>query len=417
MSGLVTEGQARLAAIAGAVAALLRGDDVAVDALLPAWRALAPACHPLACADVVDIAALTQVLARRPGLLVPGDACGVVEAKDVDPRGGRRAAAVAGALADALVVALEARKLAFGMTAPKDALRAAFSDPDTARDALAAVRDLAVTIAPSSSTSAPAPDSTAELTAALRAAHDAGRPVHLVVGAPVRRLLDVLSPYCRRLRVDLALAGRAPSAVPDDDDVYRGLDRLLAAAPDTVAERRRSDADEGFVDVDAGFVVDAARLVEDHVDRRARGLVTALKRARVVVVGVVDEGAVPALDVVPASTRVVAAGNGNASLGALLGALLDVASGAVLPLARGNDDGDDHGCATSLSLPWRALAPAASGLVVDEGAFAAAQALWRRRIDDVRWPAPTVVVDDDSSRAALQALAAMVPAGTRRGTP
>jgi hypothetical protein len=405
MSGLVTEGQARLAPVASAVTALLQGHDVDVDALLPAWRALAPACHPLANADVVDVAALTAVLARRPGLLGGGDDVGdgrgVVDVVDDDPRGGRPAAAVARALADALTVTLESRKIGFGMAAPPAALREAFSDPATARDVLSAVRDLAgVTIATTTSSQESA---TAALTAALSATASPGRPVHIVAGAGVRRILDVLSPYCRRLRVDLALAGRAPGAVADDDDAYRGLDRLVRAAAGTVTERRAADADEGFVDTNAGFVIDAARLVEDHVDRRARGLVAALKRARVVVVGVVDEAACAALDVVPASTRVLAAGTAD---GALF-ALLDAATGAVLPLLDVDHDAD---VTTSLSLPWRGLAPAAVQIGVDEGAYAAAQALWRRRLDDPRWPLPAVVVADDASRAALQALASMVPA-------
>jgi hypothetical protein len=402
MSGRVTEGQARLAPIAGAVVALLRGDDVDVDALLPAWRALSPACHPLAGGDVVDVAALTRVLARRPGLLVGGATPVVVDAIDDDPRGGRADAAVARALADALVVRLESRKIAYGLTAPAPALRAAFADPETARQTLSAVRDLAgIAIAAPTTTTSPA-----ALVGALGPLLDAAggpRALHVVVGARVRRLFDLLSPYCRRLRVDLALAGRAAGGVPDDDDVYRGLDRLLAAAPATVVERRRADAAEGFVDSGAGFVVDAARLVEDLVDRRARGLVAALKRARAVVVGVIDERMVDALDAVPASTRVLVPGAGGSC-----GALVDGASGAVLPLH------DVEEGAPSLSVSTSALAPVTPGLAVDEGGFAAAQALWRRRIDDPRWPVPGVTVDDDVTRAALQALAAMVPAAPRR---
>ncbi|MBM4279967.1 MAG: hypothetical protein FJ137_04195 [Deltaproteobacteria bacterium] len=404
MAGPVLHGQARAAALAGAARALSGGDDVDLDALLPAWRALSPACHPLAGADVVDVPSLVDVLARRPGLLSTAGAPGLVDVVDDDPRGGPPDRAAARALADALVVRLEGRKIAHGLPAPPAALRAAFSDPDTARAALAAVRDL-----PAVALAMPPPPRGVDALAIAVATHKAaGHPIHVVVGPAVRRLLDLLSPYCRRLRVDLALAGRPPGGVPDDDDVYRGLDRLLREATDTVAERRAHDAAEGLVDDDVGFVIDGARLVEDLVDRRARGLVPALKRARVVVVGVVDGGALAGLDLVPASTQALVDVRPHDDGAPPPGALVDAATGAVLPLA---GDGPP-----SLSLPWRGLATHDSA-VADEGGFATLQALWRRRVDEPRWPAPGVVFGDEPTRGALQALAALVPAGTRRGAP
>jgi hypothetical protein len=243
-----------------------------------------------------------------------------------------------------------------------------------------------------------------------------GVALHVLVGAPVRRVLDVLAPYCRRLRVDLALLGRAPGAVPDDDDVYRGLERLLATEPGCVAERRVGDDDEGFFDTGVGFVIDSVRLGEDLVDRRARGLVAPLKRKRAVIVGVVDGDALAALPTTPASVTVLASGSRQPSV------LVDGGGTGVLPLGAagvGRDErtevGDDSDGAearaptASLSLPWRGLAP--GGGSVDEGAFAAAQAAWRRTLT-AGWPAPSVRIDDDPSALALAALASLVPATT-----
>jgi hypothetical protein len=405
MSGDVLDGQARTRPLVAVVDALLQDGPDALpdpDALLPAWRALGPVAQPGAADDVVDVAAVVEVLARRPDVLGDASGGGDIVVEDDDPRGGPRARAVARALADVLVLRLEGRKLAHGLPVPPAAVRAAFPDPDTARAVLAAVRDLP---APTLRPAAPAPSSDDVAVLVEAAAHggarDAGAGVHVIVGPTVRRALDLLSPYCRRLRVDLALAGRAPQAPPDDDDVYRGLARLLRAEPGCVAERRARDADEGFFDTDLGFVVDAARLVDDLVDRRARGLVAPLKRARVRVVGLVDADGLRAWPG-PAPASVTVLGHG-ARAPALV---VDGATGAVLPVPVEAVDDAVAGC--SLSLPWRGLGPA--GVAVDEGVFAAAQAAWRRRVADPAWPAPVVRVADDDSLAALAALAALVPA-------
>jgi hypothetical protein len=413
MTGRVTEGQARLSPIVATVDAIVDGavDAVDIDALLPAWRALVPACHPGASADVIDVASLADVLTRRPTLL----STGVVDVVDADPRGGDRRTAVARAVADALIVRLEGAKIAHGLPAPAAALRQAFLDPDTARDALAAVRDLEqIAVGP-----LPALDDDARqrLCEAIAAVALPARPVHVLLGPAVRRVLDLLSPYCRRLRVDLALAGRAPGGIPDDDDVYCGLDRLLAAAPETVAERRMADDAEGFVDGDAGFVVDAALLVEDHVDRRARGLVAPLKGSRAVVVGLVDPGALAALDIAPASLTALARGGDDG-----VELVVDAATGHALPLPHALRGVEHDGRGASLSVPWRGLTPgvivhkaAGDGDVrVDEGAFALLQAAWRRRVVDARWPPPRLSFCGQHSAAALAVLAALVPATAER---
>jgi hypothetical protein len=408
MAGPLTDGQALVGPIANAVAALLRGEDADVDVLLPAWRALAPACHPGAGRDEVDVAALAAVLGRHPDLLADvgstaGRPIAVVGCVDDDPRGGPPAAAVARMLADVLVLRLESRKIAHGLPAPAPALRAVFPDPDTARRVLAAVRDLpGLAVAPA------APPATDGLLDALTAPGMAGRAVHIAVGGSIRRLLDLLSPYGRRLRVDLALAGRAAGAVPDDDDVYRGLARLAQQAPETISERRAVDAAEGFFDCNAGFVLDTSRLVEDLVDRRVRTLVPTLQRARLVLVGVVDARAVRSLPGIPASTHVLVDDDADRAPGALL----DGATGAVLPIAGAG--------ASALSLPWRGLAPTTADgapvAAVDEGSFAALQALWRRRVDAPDVPPPGVIVDRDPTRAAMQLLATLLPSRPRRPT-
>jgi hypothetical protein len=404
-----------LRAMADAAAPLVRAVDVVaagaaldpvdVTALLPSLRALSPACAPMAAVDVVDVAAVVEVLRRRPGLLDGGPGSVGVDVDDdpVDPRGAPRAVRAARAVVDAAILALEAKKLAFGLTAPPAALKAAFSSPDEARATLLALRGLEdrIAVVPSSSTSPVwAPTLPAD------------REVHVVAGAGARRVLDLLAPSVRRLRVELALAGRR-GAVVDDDDVYRGLARLHAADPATVDERRERDAEEGVVEVEggAGFIIDTAGLVEDLVDRRARALILPLKKARVVVIGVVDPAELP---------RVLRslADDGVAIRGLQL----------LVPASHGEDDSDDEPGATvdaasghvwpgapttaTLSLPWLGLAPAS--VPGDEGAFTLLQAAAAARLDGTVTTTPPLrrVVGDDSAPA-LAALARMVPLKAR----
>jgi hypothetical protein len=426
MAVLVRDGQAHLCLLARAAGTLLHSgvdDAINVDALLPAWRALSPRCHTRAGEDVVDVATLVDVLRRRALWSGVTDTVGriAVQATSRDPRGGSLVIAAAHALADALVVRLEAQKIAHGFPSPPAAVRNAFADPETARSVLTFVRDLAgVVVVP------PEPCASNTLVSAwakLNVGRDE-RPVHVVMGPHVRRVFDLLSPYVRRLRVDLALLGRAAGGVVEDDDVYRGLARLCRAEPATIVERRRADADEGFLDDDAGFIIDAGRLVEDLVDRRVRAHVSSLKRARAVVIGVVDERLLPFLEMTPTSVRVVVSGTSANS-----DRLVDAGSGAVLPVL-----GKEGGVA-SLSLPWRGFAPAQEAGPIDEAGWVSMQAAWRKTLAEKPWPAPVLHIggtqggpdphygdgdgddgddDDDSSRLALAAFASWnAPVGLR----
>jgi hypothetical protein len=399
-----------LRAMADAAAPLVRAVDVVaagaaidpvdVTALLPALRALSPACAPMAAVDVVDVATVVEVLRRRPGLLDggPGSVGVDVDGDPVDPRGAPRAVQAARAVVDAAIVALEAKKLAFGLTAPPAALKVAFASPEEARATLLALRGLddRIAVAPSSSSS---PSWAPTL--------PADREVHVVAGAGARRVLDLVAPSVRRLRVELALAGRR-GAVVDDDDVYRGLVRLHAADPATVDERRERDAEEGVVEVEggAGFIIDAVGLVEDLVDRRARALILPLKRARVVIIGVVDPADLPRVlrgladDGIPVRglQLLVPASHGEDDGEDEPGATVDAASGHVWPGAPAT---------ATLSLPWLGLAPA--GAAADEGAFTLLQAAAAARLDGTVTTTPSLrrVVGDDSAPA-LAALARIV---------
>jgi hypothetical protein len=207
--------------------------------------------------------------------------------------------------------------------------------------------------------------------------------------------------------VELALAGRR-GAVVDDDDVYRGLVRLHAADPATVDERRERDAEEGVVEVEggAGFIIDAVGLVEDLVDRRARALILPLKRARVVIIGVVDPADLPRVlrgladDGIPVRglQLLVPASHGEDDGEDEPGATVDAASGHVWPGAPAT---------ATLSLPWLGLAPA--GAAADEGAFTLLQAAAAARLDGTVTTTPSLrrVVGDDSAPA-LAALARIV---------
>jgi hypothetical protein len=409
---------AALAPIARAIDAVMCGealDPTVVDSLLPTLRALPLAAAPLAGADEVDVGALVQIVRRRPALLQQSDDHGPVwldvEAGALDPRGTARAIRVARSVLDAVVVALEAKKLTFGFTAVPTALKAAFSTPEDARALLLAVRALDGRVGVSSSS----PPSTWTATV------PADREIHVVAGAVGRRLVDLLSPAVRRLRVELALAGRRGGVI-DDDDVYRGLERLFESDPDTVSERRAHDATEGVIETDdgGGFIVDTAALNEELVDRRARGLIAPLKKARVAIVGVVDPSdlgavlaglgadghAVRSLQLLVPATRGTRANtdderhddeqHDHANVDD--GAIIDAASGHLWP-----------GTATraTVSSPWLALAP--TDVAADEGAFALQQAAARwRLVHPSAGPVRLFRSVDDDSDVVLQALAAMV---------
>lgn len=400
-----------IAAVAGG--ASLEGDEVM--ALGPVLRAVGPACCPGAALDVIDVATLMGILQRRPGLLDP-------EADDdvtIDPeqplaaRGEGPGLRAARAVVDAAVLALEARKLAFGLVAPPAALKVAFASPDEARAVLGAVMalDARLRVAGASPGLSWSPSLPPD------------REVHVVAGSAARRVLDVLSPSVRRLRVELALAGRR-GAVVDDDDVYRGLARLHDSDHATVAERRAADAAEGVLEVDdgGGFVIDSASLVEDLVDRRARSLLLPFKKARVAVIGVVD-----AADLGRVLGHLQRAGRPPRTVQLLVpstaspardddpagpdhpGAIVDVASGHVwpgLPSSSPSPSPPSSSRGATLSLPWLGLLPA--GVLGDEDAFTLLQACARAALDGPLPPPGLARVVADDSAAALQALATMV---------
>jgi|GEM_PF-1239777 len=437
MSRTLAAAQHTIAPLASAVAALVGGDAVDVGPLLPVVRAAGVRAYPGAGADTVDVVALMEVLGRRPELpaslasddgpagsdseqqqqqllLVAVDDVGTT--LGLDPRGAPARHRAARALIDACIIGLESRKLAHGLVATPSSLKASFASPDEARAVLGMVASLSaatVVVVPSSSSSSSSLSSSS-LTSLLERL-PADRPLHVVVGGGARRLLDVVSPSVRRLRVDLALVGRRGTVV-DDDDVYRGLRRLHDDSPATVGERRHTDASEGCWEDDDGavFFIDGTRLVEDLVDRRARSLVLPLKRARAGIVGVVDDSALSAvlLALAEGGRRVVSLQTLTPSVPAddsadadsgdsndrLDGLVVDPASGHGWPVAS----------SSSLSVPWLGLLP--GGVGGDDGAFMALQGAARARLCEPALPPCRLrrVSSDDDSTAALGALATMV---------
>lgn len=400
MSGDVVTSQARLQAVARAYDALYDrcvagdvggSDDVGdggvvdVEPLLWHWRQLRPRAHPGAGDDSVDVEALVGVLSRRPDALAAPLTVDEVAGPTTDPRGRPLRQQLARAFADACILGLEQQKLRHGMTAPRAALKAAFASPDVARDTLVAVRDADV---PRVAIGALAVD-----------VSDVPAGAHVVAGAAARRLQDLLSPYVRRLRVDLALLGRG--AAPDDDDVYRGLALLNARAPGCVAERR-AQADE-FGDDGRVFVVDCARLSDDGVDRRARSLLLPLKKAGVVVVGVVDVAVLEAVLRAAGPVRSVQL-LCPASATRLPRVVVDAAGGAAFV----NEGGGSGACVSVVDNAFVSVDDDVCSAV--DAAFAVA-AVARAAVDgDV--PAPTVrlAAPKDESAVALEALASLVPA-------
>lgn len=428
MSALLTEGQARLQPIARAIEALCEGDGVDVEGLLWAWRQLQPRCHRGASdagIDAIDVAAIVDVLGRRPRLFENGTLAplGVDDGPDGhsgdEPRGTPLRQRMARALADACTLGLERQKLLHGLAPTASSLKQHFASPDVARDTLQALIDADVPqVTPLSDRAGDAPWPPAAVLSLLSplspllssSATTSGRVVHLLLG-DVGRALDVVSPCVRRLRVELALLGRdgaSPQAARvDDDDVYRGLDRLDAREPGCVAERR-AHPDE-FADDGAVFVVDTRRLHEDAVDRRARSLVPALKKKNAIVVGVSELLLLPSIlrALRPTSIQILASSSSSSS--SFPSALLD-GTGAVLPLP---GDGPP-----ALSVPWAGLLPIdldVAGLVAGIDAHAWAAAVWRARIVDDGLPAPTLrlVADRDRSTCALQAWAHTTPSTSR----
>ena len=377
-----------VAPLVRAVDALLAGDAVDIAPLLPIARAARLAGYANAGADTVDVAAVADVLRRRPGILhaVIDEALHLVD--DTDALVGPRRHRAARLLVDALILALESTKLRFGLRPSPAALKAVFDTADEARAVLAAVAAVPAVVVvqplPAPSTQRP-PDL-------------AG--VHLVVGPAARRLQDMLSHAIRRLRVDLALLGRRNTIV-DDDDVYRGAAILDDEEPGCRQERLDKDADEGvIVDDGRSFVVDTARLQEELVDRRLRSLLLPLKKARAVIVGVVDDDHLDmALALTPRSVQVVVAGSAVSSSPWLV----DAASGAITV-------GDPDEPIGSLSVPSPLLVPDDNRW--DDGAWRLLQAIQAARLT-MPLVHPRTRSGDDLSALCAVAVAAMVPVAER----
>jgi hypothetical protein len=199
----------------------------------------------------------------------------------------------------------------------------------------------------------------------------------------------------RHLRVDLALLGRRNGRI-DDDDVYRGLTHLDAHDPACRHERNSADAAVGVRASGDHFVVDTTMLQEDLVDRRLRSLLAPLKKQRAVIVGVLDDAALPAVLVLhPRPLQVLSTTNAATSASPTL---LDAASGHVWP----GSDG------LSLSLPSPLLFPVNAPFVVDDSAFSLVQAAARAAMERGT-PLPVVKLGDEASMVGAAAVAAMVP--------
>lgn len=372
------------------------GEVVSVEPLLWAWRQMRPRWHPGAGDDEVDVASLADVCRRRPDALSTP-----LRPVDDDPRRRPVRQQVARCLADACILGLEQQKLRHGLTAPAEALKAAFATRDAARATLEAVRDAAV----------PAVEVGHVVVDVSRLTGLAKTAVHVVAGVPARRLQDLLSPYVRRLRVDLALLGRGGGVI-DDDDVYRGLERLNEREPGCVRERRDGEDKEGISDDGCIFVVDVARLVDDGVDRRARSLLAPLKKQGAIIVGVVDTSALAAVLAAtrPQTVQLLA----TATATTTPRALTDGAGGVAL--LAGNDG-------PALSVPATGWLPHNDGDARDDDddddaaadAFFAWSVAARAHADDDGLPAPSLALamPKDESEVALRALAALVPARQR----
>lgn len=381
--------QGALSPLAMAVEALCGGHVVDVEALLAAVRATPIAGYPGAAADIVDVPAILDVLSRHPhvnehaqhldddGLLY------LAAATDDDAPRRHRASRL---LVDGIVLALESRKLQWGQRPAPAALKAHFASPDDARAVLSSLATLPpLRLHPVDNV----------VVARNPPSVGADRVVHVVVGHAAQRLFDMLSPAVRHLRVDLALLGRRNGRI-DDDDVYRGLAHVDAHDPACRHERNSADASLGVRTFGDHFVVDTAVLQEDLVDRRLRSLLAPLKKQRAVIVGVIDDDALPAvLWLQPRTLQVVSTCTGPTSSSPTL---LDAASGHVWPGADG----------LSLSLPSPLLFPVSAPFVVDDSAFALVQAA-ARAATERGTPLPVVKLGDEASTVCLAAVAAMVP--------
>lgn len=383
-------GQGRAAGrrlIARAARALSEDGAVSTEGLLAAYRAAAPANHAGATHDIVDAAFLAR--ARALG----GDALLAARALRLTSAPWRAAVRIAPAdddtlellsppredrAGDALLlllgVSLEAAKLAHGLPVPPESLRAAFPNPTAAQDALAALRE-----GGDARLLEQAPG-TARIEAAALAALVGDRPCYLVTGAGAARLHDLLSPFARRLRAPLVeLAGRLETAPPRDEAAYLGLEALLDADADVLAERLEAERADACVPVGEGAIaVRCEALPDGEVDRRCRESAAQLKRARALLVLVEPnaESVAEALRVLGASARALAVvTEGNSAC--TPAALRDEATGHVALV----DNALPDAAGTLCSLPSLALADGGPG--ADASAFALTQPLLTARAQGV----------------------------------
>ncbi len=386
----VFDAQVALAPLAMAVEALCAGHVVDVEPLLAAVRATPIAGYPGAAADVVDVPAILEVLSRHPHVAEHeqhiDDGVLWLTAADDDhtPRRHRGSRL----LVDAIVLALESRKLQWGQRPEPAALKANFASPDDARALLSRLIALpALRLQPVHENNV--------VVARNPPTVGADRVVHVVVGHAAQRLFDMLSPAVRHLRVDLALLGRRNGRI-DDDDVYRGLAHVDAHDPTCRSERNTADASMSVRAHSDHFVVDTTVLQEDLVDRRLRSLLAPLKKQRAVIVGVLDDDALPAvLWLHPRTLQVVSTCNAPTSSSPTL---LDAASGHVWPGADG----------LSLSLPSPVLFPVSAPFVVDDSAFWLVQSA-ARAATERSTALPVVKLGDEASTVCAASVAAMVP--------
>ena len=396
-----------LATLCDATRHLRRHGDIAVEPLLLSWRSLRPALHPRAEDDAVDVGFIRRALdVGGPSLLRSA----AVIATPHDPRGRflRRGTGVLGeALAWACGLSLEAKKFAHGLRPSADDLRPWFQTPSEARHAIDALLQggsaRTVRIAPLSSAAPALPKD---------------RVIHIVAGAGAWRVVDLLSPYARRLREPLKKLGHSlsPSAeAPSDDDVYGGMRRLFHTVPVCLAERRSVEAArDGIIDDGAVAVIRMEAVADELVDRRVRAVAQGLKRSRAVIVALADPAALHTIlrsELEVTSVQIVVEGS-RAGRPAWLN---DAATDTVVPIT--GSSGLDTLC--SLSLPSLALAPReAATACIDEGAFRLLQEVFSVRAMGVSLPHATVrvVTDDDGawSQAACEALASL-PSQAPRG--
>lgn len=383
MTETSADGQDALRLLSRAARALVEEGELSTDGLLPAWRLLAPRFHAGADQDVVDVATIARCRA-----LLAHDRIQVVSASPRAPvrfidgaLAGARDSVVGDAFATALALSLETAKLSHGLPVPDDALRAAFATPAEAQRALDAMR--AGGVVRSVDATPFLHDADARIDTNRLAALARDRPTYVVVGVGARRIHDLLSPFARRLRAELAPLG----AHARGDELYAGI-AALYGADDTNSgtvddERLAVEANDGFDATGPGAVaVLCEKLTESEVDARVREAATSLKRARALLVLVEERASSLAyvLQAAGASARAVVCVV-DASEEAAPSFVMESASDHVAAVTNALAD---HGGATSaLTLPSFAMQSASSPGLVDDVLFPLAQQILQARAHGV----------------------------------